>query len=302
MMNACKSNEIRTLNKANSENLKSHIENIIRTPQFRNHENTESLNLVAEFIQSQLRLYCDTTYEQAYTVNQKVYKNIIGIIGAEHKKTIIIGAHYDVAGNQQGADDNASGVLGLLELSRLIQQEKLPFKVEFVAYTLEEPPFFRSEKMGSYIHAKSLYDNKADVVGMICLEMIGYYNDAPNSQKYPLKILRWFFGSKGDFITIVRKWSGGRFANKISKILKKNQLIKTILFSGPAEKLGLDLSDHRNYWRFNYSAVMIGNTAFFRNPHYHEATDTIDKLDFIRMTLLIQQIYVSIVDYCKNSK
>ena len=123
-------------------------------------------------------------------------KNIICSINTDKKERIVIGAHYDVCGDQDGADDNASGVAGLLELARLLKHEKLNYRIDFVAYTLEEPPFFGTENMGSSIHAKYISDNKISLKGMISLEMIGYFNDKPHSQKYPLSFLKWFYGNK----------------------------------------------------------------------------------------------------------
>ena len=111
------------------------------------------------------------------------YTNVIGVYNGHKSKRLIVGAHYDVCGEQPGADDNASAVAGLLESARLIGENKpdLDYAIEFVAYCLEEPPFFGTTEMGSYVHAKSLFDNNVDVIGMICYEMIGYFSDEPNS-------------------------------------------------------------------------------------------------------------------------
>ncbi|NTW32841.1 MAG: M28 family peptidase [Bacteroidetes bacterium] len=125
--------------------------------------------------------------------------------GTDNKKRIIIGAHDDVCDQQEGADDNASGVIGLLELSRLLKGQKLNYRIDLVAYSLEEPPYFKTEYMGSYIHAKSLVESKADVYGMVSLEMIGYFKDEKKSQSYPIKPLSILYGNKGNFITLVKK-------------------------------------------------------------------------------------------------
>lgn len=149
------------------------------------------------------------------------YKNIICTINPEKKERIIIGAHYDVCGNQDGADDNASGIVGLLELARQLKNLDLNYRIDFVAYTLEEPPFFGTDYMGSHIHAKYLFDNKIPVKGMICLEMIGYYRDDENSQDYPLGFLSWIYGKKGDYITVVQKYWNGKFGNDIKRQMQK---------------------------------------------------------------------------------
>jgi len=218
-------------------------------------------------------------------------------IGPPDAERIIIGAHYDVCGNQPGADDNASGITGLLELSRLLKNTDLKYRIDIVAYSLEEPPFFKTENMGSYHHAKYLNDNEVPVKGMICLEMIGYFDDMKKSQDYPIGLLKLFYGSKGDYITVIRKFGAGSFARKFKKYMKKQKLIKTKSLKAPASLPGIDFSDHLNYWKFGYSALMITYTAFYRNPNYHQKTDTIDTLDIERLSLVIESVYRSILRY-----
>ena len=145
----------------------------------RDYGNVATLNITADYIKSEFEKYADSTAVQVYDVQgqKSKYKNIICSFGIQNKKRIIVGAHYDVCEIQQGADDNATGVVGLLELARLLKGQKLNYRIDLVAYSLEEPPYFRTNEMGSYIHAKYLSDNKISVKGMICLEMIGYFKD-----------------------------------------------------------------------------------------------------------------------------
>ena len=267
---------------------------ITKTEKPRNHRNIHTLNYVADYIFKEFSENCDTVYFQKYLVNGLEYKNVIGVIGSDKKEKVILGAHYDVAGNQEGADDNASGVVGLLELSRMISKENLDCQIEFVAYTLEEPPYFRTDNMGSYIHAKSLYDKNVEIKGMICLEMIGYFNDNKNSQDYPIGFLKLFYGKRGDYITVVQKFGNGKFGRQVKRKMKKQNLIETKSFKAPAHLPGIDFSDHLNYWRYNYSAVMITNTAFYRNKNYHEPTDKMETLDIKRMGLVIDEIFLTI--------
>jgi hypothetical protein len=163
-----------------------------------------------------------------------------------------------------------------------------------VAYSLEEPPFFATENMGSYIHAKSLHDANTDVAGMISLEMLGYFSDEENSQQYPLGMLKWIYGDKGNFITIVQKSFGGGFAKKFRKLAFRNNSIATKSFRVPSFFGGIDLSDHRNYWKFGYSAIMISNTSFYRNHNYHTQNDKLATLDLSRMALVIDGVYRTI--------
>jgi len=274
--------------------IENDLKNIIGTGKSRNYFHLTALNSTAEYLKAELSKSCDTVYFQSYFVNKIEYKNVVAVKKATNPKRIIIGAHYDVCGDQNGADDNASGVAGLLETARLLSKEKLRYTIEYVAFTLEEPPFFKTEQMGSYIHAKNLYDDKIDVKGMICLEMIGYYSDNPKSQTYPLGILSWFYGSKGDYIMVIRKWGDGEFAKKTTQLMKKQKLIETKSFSCSSKLPGLDYSDHLNYWKFGFDAVMITNTAFYRNPNYHEESDKLQTLNLEKMSAVINELYITV--------
>lgn len=275
--------------------VKSHLEALTQTPEFRNHKNIDQLNAVADYIKQDFNKYGNSTIFQEYSVDGKIYKNVITSFGKENKKRIIIGAHYDVCGDQQGADDNATGVTALLELARMLKGQKLNYRVDLVAYTLEEPPHFRTENMGSYIHAQYLKDHKIDVYGMASVEMIGYFKDEKNSQDYPLGILSWVYGNKGDFITLVKKFGAGNFVNNFSIQFKEANQIKTETFTAPKFVKGIDFSDHLNYWNFGYSALMITDTSFFRNKNYHQTTDTLETLDLPRMTKVIDAIFLSLI-------
>jgi len=269
----------------------SHFQSITKTGKYRNYENIEQLNKIADYIKTVFMQYADSVYFQEYTVNGQIYKNVIGSFGTENKKRIVVGAHYDVCGNQEGADDNASGVVGLLELSRLLKGRKLKNRIDLVAYTLEEPPFFRTEYMGSYIHSKSLIDRKVDVYGMISLEMLGYFKEEKMSQSYPIGILALFYGNKGNYITLVKKFNAGQFTRKFCRYFKSITEITCKKFSGPKSLPGIDFSDHLNYWKFGFSALMITDTSFYRNQNYHRSTDTIETLDILKMATVIDGIF-----------
>lgn len=275
--------------------VKKHLMVLTETPQFRNYKNIDQLNTIADYIQHNFKTYNDSTGYQEYKVGNETYKNVICSFGTENKKRIIIGAHYDVCGDQDGADDNATGVTALLELARMLKGQKLNYRIDLVAYTLEEPPYFRTENMGSYIHAKYLKDNNIDVYGMASVEMIGYFKDEEKSQDYPLGIFSWVYGDKGDFITLVKKFGAGKFVRNFSKEFKDTNQIKTETFSAPKFVSGTDYSDHLNYWKFGYSAVMITDTSFFRNKNYHQTTDTLETLDLQRMTQVIDGIFLSLI-------
>jgi Zn-dependent M28 family amino/carboxypeptidase len=278
-----------------TNSIKAHLKKIINTKEPRNFRNLSALNEVAAYIYNDFEKYADTVYYQPYIINGITYKNVVCVFGRANVSTIVVGAHYDVCGNQDGADDNASGVVGLLELAKLLKGKKLEKRIEIVAYTLEEPPYFRTNYMGSYIHAKSLNDRKTNVYGMICLEMIGYFDDSKKSQEYPIGALSILYGNRGDYITLVNKFAKGKFSRKFTVVFKKTNLIKTKKFTAPKGLPGIDFSDHLNYWQFGYSAVMITDTAFYRNKNYHQNTDTIATLDLFRMSQVIETVFQALI-------
>ncbi len=313
--------------------IKTHLTAITKTDKFRTFDDTAQLNKTADYIRTVFGKYSDSISTQKYSaieltvrdsiiakrnrekgwtivavsgnypdsiltkkfiVHKRTYQNIICSFGTENKERIIVGAHYDVCGNQQGADDNASGIVGLLELARLLKGQKLKYRIDLVAYSTEEPPYFGTEGMGSYIHAKSLVDNKTNVYGMISLEMIGYFTDEKKSQSYPIGLLSLFYGNKGNYITLVKKFGAGKFARQFSRKYKAAKTVRTKKFTGPKFIQGLDWSDHFWFWKFGFSALMITDTAFYRNKNYHEPTDTMETLDLTRMGKVIDGVFIAL--------
>ncbi len=264
----------------------------------RNHQNLVSLNYIAGYIAYEFnKLKCRVEW-QKYQAGGKEYKNILATFGDVSKERIVVGAHYDVCGEGPGADDNASAVAGLLEIGRLLNQlgPTLNCGVELVAYTLEEPPYFATSHMGSAVHAHSLATAKAKVKAMICLEMIGYFSDEPYSQHFPFGPMKYFYPSTGNFITVVGKLSQRSFLQRFAKFMRQASNIDVQVFAAPAIMPAIGLSDHRNYWAQGYQAIMINDTSFFRNPHYHRKSDTIQTLNFEKMAEVIKGVYWAIVN------
>jgi Zn-dependent M28 family amino/carboxypeptidase len=276
---------------SDTTNIRKNLKSIINTADYRNYKNIEVLDTVAERVRMEFLKHTHRVTVQNYKVKENNYKNIIASFGPEDGERIIVGAHYDVCRDQDGADDNASGVAGILELARLLKDQQLKYRIDLVAYTLEEPPYFNTKQMGSYVHAKSLHDANIPVKGMISLEMIGYYSDKENSQGYPIGIMKWIYGDKGNFITIVQKSFCGQFAKEFKKVSFQNNSITTKSFRTPSFLGGANLSDHKNYWEFGYSAVMVTNTAFFRNHNYHTKLDTLEALNIPKMGLTIDGVF-----------
>lgn len=288
------------IQKADTNLIRAELKELTKTNKSRNYRNLDQLNSTAIYIKNIFQKYADSVYFQDYKVDGRTYRNVVCAFGIKNKERIIVGAHYDVCGEQEGADDNASGVVGLLELARMLKGVPLTKRIELVAYTLEEPPYFRTENMGSYIHAKSLVDEQANVVGMISLEMIGFFSDAADSQEYPLKILRLFYGHRGNYITLAKKNGAGKFARRFTKIFQSKKQIRTKKFTAPAGLPGIDFSDHLNYWKFGFSALMITDTAFYRNRNYHQTTDIMETLNIPKMAKVIDGVYLSLLEFGKE--
>jgi Zn-dependent M28 family amino/carboxypeptidase len=258
----------------------------------------DSLRKAAGYIVSELERYGYHVATQSYDYQGNTYKNIIAEIKGDTapEKILVVGAHYDSVTGTPGADDNASGIAGLLELARQLNNRVFDRTVRFVAFALEEPPVFRSRFMGSYVYAKSLNEKGEDVEGMICLEMIGYFTDTPGSQVYPLPFFRWFYPDKGNFIILVSNLQSRGFVNRVKSAFKKGASVPVESISTVSIVPGVDFSDHRSFWKFGYDALMVTDTAFYRNPHYHGAGDIPETLDYGRMAEVVLGLKSSIVE------
>jgi hypothetical protein len=185
---------------ANATRLHADVKFLTSLQPARNYQNLASLNTAADYIYAELAKLGGPVQEQKYRVESHEYRTIIASFGPATAERIIVGAHYDVCGDQPGADDNASAVAGLLETARLLhaQAPSLTRRIDFVAFSLEEPPFFATEHMGSAVHAQSLHAAKVPVRAMICYEMIGYFRNEPGSQRFPDPALAKRYPSTND--------------------------------------------------------------------------------------------------------
>jgi Zn-dependent M28 family amino/carboxypeptidase len=195
---------------------------------------------------------------------------------------ILVGAHYDSVEGSPGADDNASGVAALLEIARLLRDQRLGCTVRCVAFVNEEPPFFHSRAMGSAVYARAARARGDNIKLMLSLEMLGYFSRAPRSQRYP-PLLRFFYPDRGDFIAFVSNWRSRDALLKMHEAFRSRCAFPSERLASPAIVPGVSWSDQRSFWQMGYPALMVTDTAFYRNPHYHRVTDTPDKLDFDSM-------------------
>jgi hypothetical protein len=196
-------------------------------------------------------------------------------------EVLVVGAHYDSCGDTPGADDNASGVAVMLEVARLLAGRTFPRTVRFVAFANEEPPYFQTALMGSLVHARNARERGDDIAMAISIESVGYFSDEPGSQRWPVG-LGLLFTDRGDFLNVVGDLRSASAVRAVTAALREGSLP---IAGGavPAAVPGVDWSDHWSFWQAGYPAVMVTDMPPFRNPHYHEPTDTPDKLDYDRL-------------------
>lgn len=281
----------------NKENLYRHIEVLTNTPNYRNFENLVSLDSAASYIAEEFSKLGYVPFEQKYSIKGNDYKNIIASVGPKEAETIVIGAHYDVCGDQPGADDNASGIAGLLEVARILKQNEkvLKKRFELVAYTLEEPPFFNTKAMGSYVHARYSKEKNIPIELMISIEMIGFFSDE-KIQEYPVNIAKVLYPSRANYIFITGQRKTKRHIRKLSRAYKRKTVIKNrrLIVSNKSNTAGK--SDHVSYQRNGFKALMITDTSYNRNKHMHTKNDTIDKLDFDKMSEVVKGLVCFLLD------
>jgi Zn-dependent M28 family amino/carboxypeptidase len=276
--------------------LRAHVEFLCGLPIARSVDYPPSLNAAAKYIEEQLRACTRRVVLQPYKAGGLQVRNVVASFGPQDGPRLVVGAHYDVCDIQPGADDNASGVAGLLELARLLaaQDSTLKRRIDLVAYTLEEPPHYRSRRMGSWVHAKSLRDAKVSVQLMVSLEMIGYFSEGRDSQQYPVGILDWFYPSTGNYIAVISDFDSGAKAKTFARSLAAGSKVAVENLAAPRWIEGVDFSDHRNYWAFGFPACMVTDTAFYRNPNYHKKSDTPATLNYAKMAEVVAGVYCAI--------
>jgi hypothetical protein len=277
--------------RADAAHLRRHVEFLTREAAPRDSDHPESLDSAAAYIRREFAQTGARVADQAWQVRGRSYRNVIASFGPADGPLLIVGAHYDAFGDfgaNPGADDNASGTAGLLELARLLGTHPPGHRVDLVAYANEEPPFFGSPWMGSAVHARSLAQQ--DVRGMICLEMIGYFTA---EQPWPSAVLRLLYPRRGDFIAVVGRWADRELTRSVKRAMRGAQGaggVPVHSFTGP-RSAGIDASDQLSYWDAGIPAVMITDTSFLRNPNYHNPGDTADTLDYERMAGVVTEVF-----------
>lgn len=206
---------------------------------------------------------------------------------ATPERIVVVGAHYDSVENCPAANDNGSGVAGLLAIARRLAGKSHLSTIRFVFFANEEPPFFNIDEMGSQIHARSCKAAGEDIRGMIALETIGCYSSAPKSQRWPHDALNLLLPTVGNFIAFVGPSFSKPLIARSATLFEKRAAFGLLAGAAPAAIDQINWSDHRGFIECGYQAFMVTDTAPFRYSHYHLPTDTADKLDYLSMARVV---------------
>ncbi len=278
---------------ADVTNLQQHVISLTNSPRMAEFDN---LRPPARYIHKQFKKYGKVQYQPFKTAIGTV-NNVVIDFGPDTKDVLIIGAHYDSLDGMPGADGNASGVAGLIELARLLSnREDLPIRVQLVAYALSEGQYFGTRDMGSFRHAQQLKQQRKNVVMMLSLDSIGYFSDEPSSQNYPYEFMKYFYPSTGDFIRITGRVQDIMAVRKVKKSFNKVDQLAVRSLNAPEIIASVGTSDNTSYWDQGFPAVLISNTAADRNPAYHTELDTAEHLDYERMAKVVQAVGQVVLD------
>ena len=270
--------------------LYDHVHHLSATIGSRSVLEEDRLDRAKEYILAVLRDQGIPVGLQTVEYEGRPYHNLIVTIdGVERRdETVIIGAHYDTVEGTPGADDNASAVAVLLELCRALRDFRPERTIKLIFFTLEEPPAFNTSRMGSTVYASQARERGETIHGMIALEMVGYYTDAEGSQAFPLPGMGQMYSNRGNFIGVVGNLPSRELVTSVAGALRRASPLAVESLAAPAVVPGISFSDHGSFWKMGYRAVMITDTAFYRNPNYHTARDTIETLRFDRMAELLR--------------
>jgi hypothetical protein len=255
----------------------------------------EELEKVARYIEATLSAFGYAAGRQEYLADGKPVRNIEVVLeprpAIRDPEVIVVGAHYDSARGTPGANDNASGAGAVIELARLLRDlaGASSKRIRLVLFVNEEPPYFRTEAMGSLRYARALADRKERVTAMYSLETIGFYSSAPGSQHYPAPF-GLLFPDRGDFIAFVGLLGSRALLQQTMRSFRSHTSFPSIGGVAPGTIPGIGWSDHWAFAEHGFAAVMITDTALFRYPHYHLPSDTPDKIDAERLARVVKGI------------
>ena len=263
----------------------------------RNPGKYENLQRARKFIFDSFTRHGHTPVEQTYRVEDKEVANIeVNIKGLKQPNNIVlIGAHYDTVLDSPGADDNASALAALCEFFRLMSTQRFKKTIRFVAFTLEEPPYFSSKDMGSMRYAANCFKKKEKIDLMVSMDMIGFSSNKI-AQDCPSSLPKNKFPKKGNFLAVISFPSVANYVYLWKKIYNSHAKKKIYDIIGPASIPGVSLSDHYPFIQNGFPAILLSDTAFYRNKNYHTAGDKIETINFNFLVENIMNIYLTLCE------
>jgi Zn-dependent M28 family amino/carboxypeptidase len=243
----------------------------------------ENLKAARDYVQGFWKRHGYEVTIQSFRVQNVACENLVAEIQGRSRpdEIVVVGAHYDTVSWSPGANDNGSAVAALLELSRLFKNESPEKTMRFVAFANEEPPFFKTSSMGSLVYAKACRGDNENIIGMVCLETMGYYREERKTQKYPVP-LSFFYPDTGNFLAVVGNLRSKPLVQSFARrfMAESDFPVECAAITDFIPLPGIDWSDHWSFWKCGYQAIMLTDTALFRYPYYHSSEDTSDKLTY----------------------
>ena len=270
--------------------LRQHVREVATRPH--NTSYPHELERAAAYIERALAAAGYDVHRQPFRADGQEVRNIEVVVepaaSAADGKTLVVGAHYDSYFHAPGANDNGTGVAGVIELATLLADLRRgsSIRIRLVLFVNEEPPYFKTELMGSLVYARRLKQSGEPVLGMISLETLGFYSDEERSQRYPPP-LGLLYPTKGNFVAFVGLTSSRAFVRKTVGSFRAVAPFPSVGGTAPGIIPGIDWSDHWSFEQLGIPAVMVTDTALFRYPHYHTAADTPDKVDYERLARVV---------------
>lgn len=269
------------------EELRTDVQKLAGEIGERNMWHYAQLNAAVDFIEGSFSRAGLRTRRDSYQMQRQPCHNIEAEISGSRPEIIVIGAHYDSVFGSPGANDNGSGVAATLALARRFASTKPEHTLRFVAFVNEEPPYFLSGEMGSLVYARRCKERGDKISAMVSLETIGYFSDAPHSQRYPSPILGIPYPKVGNFIGFVSNIRSRPLLRRVVALFRRDAKIPSEGAALPWFVPGVSWSDQWSFWKYGYPAIMVTDTAPFRYPYYHSSSDTPDKLDYDRFALVV---------------
>lgn len=277
--------------------LQRHVEVLATDIGQRNEASMASYDSAARYVQSALASSGYSVTPLPYAARGKRFTNLEVTIPGRRRpgQIIVVGAHYDNVPDTPGADDNASGTAVLLEVARILRDHPMDRTVKFVAFANEEPPFFFTDDMGSRVYAKAARQRGDSITAMLSLETLGYYSDSARSQRYP-PLLGWFYPNQGDFVGFVGNIGSRALVHRAITSFRSHTQFPSQASAAPTQIPGISWSDQWSFWQEGYDAIMITDTAPFRNDNYHLETDRANTLDYAKMARVAHGVARTVQD------